>query len=89
MIFIFFISSGAAEDAKDTEFLNMVERQSFDYFWKETDPENGLTYNTTELKAPATNAASGFMLSALLIGIERGWITRQEGYDRALKTLIS
>lgn len=82
-------SSALAEDAKDKEFLDTVEKQAFDYFWKETDPKNGLTYNTTEVRAPATNAASGFMLSALLIGIERGWITRQEGYDRALKTLVS
>lgn len=89
MIFIINASSIAAEDAKDKEFLDTVEKQAFDYFWKETDPESGLTYNTTEAGSPATNAASGFMLSALLIGIERGWITRQEGYDRALKTLTS
>jgi len=78
-----------AEDAKDREFLDTIERQAFDYFWKETDAGTGLTYNTSEVRAPATNAATGFMLSALVIGVERGWITRDEAYGRSLAALRS
>lgn len=73
--------------AEFDEFLDKVERQAFDYFMNETFANTGLTLNTTEECAPATNAASGFMLSALVIGSERGWITREEAYSLALKTL--
>ncbi|MFC1576523.1 glucoamylase family protein [Candidatus Omnitrophota bacterium] len=69
------------------EFLDKVQKQAFGYFWDETNPYTGLTSNTTEPGMPASNAAAGFMLSALIIGIERGWITKDEGYERALATL--
>jgi hypothetical protein len=76
-----------ASAAEHDDFLDKVERQAFDYFIKETFRDSGLTLNTTEECAPATNAASGFMLSALVIGAERGWITQQDAYSLALKTL--
>ena len=69
------------------DFLNTVEKKAFSYFIDETLKTNGITLNTTEECAPATNAASGFMLSALVIGTERGWIKRQDAYALALKTL--
>ena len=75
-------------EAKDYDkFLDGVERQVFDYFLHETDKNTGLTLNTTEPGAPATNAASGFTLSAMVIGAERGWISKDEAYKMCLKTL--
>jgi len=42
------------------------------------------------MKAPvASIAAVGFQLSALPIGVERGWITRDEGLQRAHMVLTS
>ena len=74
--------------AQDNEkFLNKVEKQAFDYFLNETSEKTGLTLNTTEACAPATNAASGFMLSSLIVGVERGWISKEKAYSIALKTL--
>ncbi len=69
------------------DFLNTVEKKAFNYFIDATLKDNGMTLNTTEECAPATNAASGFMLSALVVGTERGWINRQDAYLLALKTL--
>lgn len=80
------IPSGvSAEDYE--KFLDKVERQAFDYFINETYKNSGLTLNTTEECAPATNAASGFMLSSLIIGVERGWISKENAYAMALKAL--
>ncbi|MCM8791259.1 MAG: hypothetical protein NC938_06150 [Candidatus Omnitrophica bacterium] len=87
--FIFSLSYAGTVSEEHGEFLDKVQKEAFDYFWKETDPETGLTYNTSEVRSPATNAASGFMLSALIVGIERKWISRQEGYEMALKALKS
>lgn len=82
-------SAAAAATEADEAFLDRVEKEAFAYFWDETNPRTGLTRNTTERGSPASNAAAGFMLSALPIGIERGWITKDEGYARALTTLKS
>lgn len=87
MVFIANYGYANAEDKAQQKFFDQMEAQAFGYFWNETDPRTGLTSNTTEAGSPASNAASGFMLSSLLIGIERGWITRDEGYQRALITL--
>ncbi|MDP2928958.1 MAG: glucoamylase family protein [Candidatus Omnitrophota bacterium] len=69
------------------QFLERIERQAFDYFLNETDKTSGLTLNTTEPEAPATNAASGFTLSAMVIGAERGWIAKDRAYKMCLKVL--
>ena len=69
----------------------------FWFFWncansKEGSPGYGLIpdrYNslTDAPQAIASIASVGFGLSAIPIGIEYGWITKEEGYDRAYKTL--
>ena len=69
------------------KFLDKVERQAFNYFLTETDKDTGLTLNATEQCSPATNAASGFALSAMVIGAERGWISKDSAYKICLKTL--
>lgn len=67
--------------------MDLIERQAFAYFWEETNPHNGLVRNTTEPHAPASITACGAALSAIPIGIERGWILPADGYLRALRTL--
>jgi hypothetical protein len=83
------LSPSRAQAADYDKFLEKVERQAFDYFVNETDNETGLTLNTTERGSPATNAASGFTLSAMVIGAERGWISKDEAYKICLKALTT
>ena len=71
-----------------------VQHRAFDFFWKESDPHTGLTKDraTNLSDAPdthtiASTAATGYALAALPIGVEHGWITRQQGHDRAILTL--
>ena len=71
----------------DDEFLEYVERTAFDYFWYEVNPRNGLVRDRTRASSPSSIAAVGFGLTALAIGIEHGWISREEGAARTLKTL--
>lgn len=74
------------QDAADT-LLEQIEQRAFAYFVIEANAENGLVRNTTEPGAPASITACGVALSAIPIGIERGWITQAEGYARALQIL--
>ncbi len=83
------LSSSSLLAADYDKFLERIERQAFDYFLNETNKDTGLTLNTTEPGSPATNAASGFTLSAMVIGAERGWISKDEAYKMCLKVLAT
>lgn len=76
--------------AADEEFLERVERACFEYFWREVGEPSKLVKD--RFKGPVSSiAAVGFQLAALPIGVERGWIEREAGRQRAatvLKSLI-
>jgi hypothetical protein len=77
----------------DEEFLELLQRKAFLYFWQETNPETGLTkdkannFKKDDFKV-ASIAAVGFALTAYPIGIEKGWISYEEGLERTLNTLF-
>ena len=72
----------------DSALLDEVEQACFQYFWKEVGSPAQLVRDRK--KAPVSSiAAVGFQLSSLPIGVERGWITRRQGADRALTILKS
>lgn len=82
----FFISV-SAKDAKEDDFLEKIAGDSFKFFWEEANPSNGLIPDSSRTGSPSSIAAVGFGLTALCIGVEREWITRQQAYDRIIKTL--
>jgi hypothetical protein len=71
---------------EDGALLDTIQRGCFRYFWDEVGTPSGLAKDrrTTEV---ASVAGVGFQLSALPIGVERGWITREQGEQRALSIL--
>ncbi len=69
------------------EFIDYVQQTAFDYFWYEANPANGLVRDRSRPTSAASVAAVGFGLSALTVGIDHGWITREEGLARVLATL--
>ena len=82
----------------DDAFLEDLEKRSFQYFWDNTNPKNGLTLDrvgTDGKRRPpeyngynvASIAASGFALSGYCIAADRGWITPQQAKERTRGTL--
>ncbi len=82
----------------DDGFLEDLSRRSFQYFIDQANPENGLVLDRARSdgspfpdshasKKIASSAASGFGLTALCIGVERGWISNQEARERVRATL--
>lgn len=70
----------------DNALLDEVQHACFLYFWKEVGEPACLVRDRK--KAPvASSAAVGSQLSALPIGVERGWITREQAEKRALTVL--
>ncbi|MGZ8376554.1 MAG: glucoamylase family protein [Gemmatirosa sp.] len=68
-------------------FLDTLGRRTFDWFWETTNPRNGLTPDRWPTKSFSSVAAIGFALSAYPVGVERGWVTREQARERVLTTL--
>ncbi|MCD6462597.1 MAG: hypothetical protein J7L52_02730 [Thermotogae bacterium] len=71
----------------DEELLDYIQRKTFEYFWNEANPANGLVRDRSRPDAACSIAAVGFALGAIPVAIERGWISYDEGYERVLTTL--
>jgi hypothetical protein len=81
---------------EDEQFLEDLERRSFQYFWDQADPQTGLVPDRARTDGTAldkdhrevgSTAATGFGLTALCIGAERRWITAIEARERTRNTL--
>jgi len=73
----------------DVGLLDAVAHETFDYFWYEANPENGLIKDRSTPDSASSIAAVGFGLAAIPIAVDRGWITVDQGYERALLTLTT
>lgn len=83
---------------EDEKLLGDLSRRAFLYFLEHADAGTGLVLDRarTSGEAPppghpshriASSAATGFGLTALCVGAERGWVSREEARRRVLKTL--
>jgi len=73
--------------ASDGDFLELLQASAFNYFWSEANPTNGLVRDRSTPTSFCSIAAVGFGLTAIGIGIDHGWITREQGRARVLTTL--
>jgi len=64
-----------------------IERRTFQFFWDTTNEVNGLTPDRYPSRPFASVASVGFALTAYPIGIENGWVSRNQAVDRTLTTL--
>ena len=71
----------------EAELLTKVQRKTFKYFWDFAHPESGLIRERVSSDKIVTSGGSGFGLMAITVGIERGFITREEGIQRLAKIL--
>jgi hypothetical protein len=71
----------------DGDFLEYLEAASFDFFYYEANPTNGLIRDRSPRAAVSSIAGVGFGLTGLGIAIDHGWITRDQGRRRALQAL--
>jgi len=67
--------------------LDSLQHGAFDFFWNEANPSNGLVKDRSTPGSPCSIASTGFGLSAICIGIDHGWVSREDGRARVLTTL--
>ncbi|TQV86331.1 beta-glucosidase [Exilibacterium tricleocarpae] len=75
-------------DFSDAELLEMVQRYTFRYFWDHADPASGWAREREPNEKDGdiiTSGGTGFGVMAVIVGAERGWITRAEAVQRLLK----
>lgn len=93
-VFITLFSSSAFSQGKkkltDNQLLDTIQFRTFQYFWNNAEPVSGMArerfhedniYPENDKNTIATGA-SGFGVMAILVGIERHFITRKQGVER-------
>lgn len=66
----------------DEELLTLVQQQTFKYFYDFAHPTSGLARERNSSGDIVTTGGSGFGIMALVVGIERGFISRADGIAR-------
>lgn len=78
--------------ADDEKLLDDLQRRGLQFFLDASDPVTGLMSDRAKADGSkpgdvASIASVGFGLTAICIGEERGWIEKQEAYDRCYRVL--
>ncbi|KAB2958903.1 MAG: Tat pathway signal protein, partial [Thermoanaerobaculia bacterium] len=77
----------AAPAAAGGALLDDLQQRTFGYFWDLAHPRTLLVPDRWPTRSFSSVAAVGFGLTAVPIGVERGWVSRAEGRARVLGTL--
>ena len=77
---------------EDDAFLEDLEKSNFQFFWEQADPQTGLVKDRCHVRSEdnsvvASIAATGFGLTALCIGQQRGYVSFQDARNRVLTTM--
>jgi hypothetical protein len=71
----------------DDDLLTLIQRQTFKYFWDFGHPSCGMARERNSSGDVVTTGGSGFGIMAMIVGMERGFISRAEGISRLDKIL--
>lgn len=69
----------------DAQLLDLVQRQTFRYFWDFGHPVSGLARERNTSGEIVTTGGSGFGIMAIVAAVHRKFITREEGLARIQK----
>jgi len=71
----------------DDQLLTLIQEKTFRYFYDFAHPSCGLARERNTSGDIVTMGGSGFGVMALIVGMERGFITRDQGLTRLIKIL--
>ncbi len=74
-------------EISDEALLTLVQEQTFKYFWDFGHSVSGLARERNTSGETVTIGGSGFGVMAILVAIERNFITRAQGVER-LRTIV-
>lgn len=87
------LANNTKVELTENQLLDTIQYQTFNYFWDGAEPNSGLARERIHLdenyssspKNTVTTGGTGFGLMAILVGVERGWITREQAFKRYTK----
>ena len=85
-------SSSQGLSPEDDQFLHEVEHANFLFFWEQGSPNTGMVQDRCNVRqnrpgGASSIAATGFGLTALCIGAQRGFISSSAALERVFATL--
>ncbi|MDP3180631.1 MAG: glucoamylase family protein [Bacteroidota bacterium] len=83
----------SATRLSNDQLLDSIQYRTFQYFWNGAEPTSGMACERIHMdgiypendQSVVTSGGSGFGVMAILVGIERGFITREAGVERLSK----
>ncbi|ERM80490.1 hypothetical protein P872_12405 [Rhodonellum psychrophilum GCM71 = DSM 17998] len=74
----------------DEELMDMIQQYTFRYFWHGAEPNSGMAPERIHIDGEyenndahiVTTGGTGFGIFGLITGIERGWISEEQGLKR-------
>ncbi|SFU30807.1 hypothetical protein SAMN05216480_101602 [Pustulibacterium marinum] len=74
----------------NNQLLDTLQYQTFNYFWEGAEPNSGLARERIHMDGvypqndanTVTTGGSGFGVMAIIVGVERGFITREQAVER-------
>lgn len=79
-------TNAATRAMSDDELLTMLQEAAFQYYWEGAEPHSGMAYeNLPGDKRYVATGASGMGICALVVGVDRHFITRAQGLERMEK----
>ena len=87
-----FNAANRPKDLSDTALLELVQQQTFRYFWNFAHPVSGLARERSNVAYDygdevVTTGGSGFGIMAIIVATDRKWITRDSAAKHLLKTV--
>jgi hypothetical protein len=81
---------GIIKNLTDSALLDVVQRQTFRYFWDFAHPVSGLARERSNVaydygNEVVTTGGSGFGIMSIVVATERRWISREQADDRMEK----
>jgi hypothetical protein len=79
-----------AKKLSDDELLELVQKQTFRYFWDFAHPISGMARERSNKAYDygaevVTTGGTGFGVMSIIVAAERSWITREQAAERILK----
>lgn len=88
------VSKSISKEIPLDSLLETLQKQTFKYFWDFEESQSGMARERSQdsafnnqSKNIITTGGSGFGIATIAVGVERGWITREQAIERLDKIL--
>jgi len=85
-------ASASANPIQDSIWMDSVQKQTIKYFWDFAHPTSGLARERSNIaydygNEVVTTGGSGMGFMSLIVGVERGWLNRDDVVNHLLKAV--